>query len=163
MDAVATDARRFGLATPQEMAGKTGLQILQAMIAGEIPAPRISRTLDFILVEVEEGRAVFEGRPSEEHENPAGTVHGGWLATLLDSSMTCAVMSTAGVGEFFTTVEFKISFLRPVPPDVGLVRAEGKVMQKSRRTGFAEGRLTDARGRLLAHATTTCMLIDQRG
>ena len=162
MNAIATDARRYGIATPEEMAGKTGLQILQAMIAGLLPTPRISRTLDFTLVEVEEGRAVFEGLPSIEHENPAGTVHGGWLATLLDSCMTCSVVSTAGIGEFFTTVEFKISFLRPVPPDIGVVRAEGKVMQKSRRTGFAEGRLTDSRGRLLAHATTTCMLIDQR-
>ncbi len=159
MQDVATDARRYGLATPEEMAGRTGLQILQAMIAGELPAPRISRTLDFLLVEIEEGRAVFEGRPSVEHENPAGTVHGGWLATLLDSCMTCSAMSTAGVGEFFTTVEFKVTFLRPVPPDVGLVRAEGKVLQKSRRMAFAEGRLTDSRGRLLAHATTSCVLI----
>ena len=159
MNEVATDARRYGLATPGQMAGRTGLEILQAMIAGELPAPRISRTLDFVLVEIEAGRAVFEGMPSPEHENPAGTVHGGWLATLLDSCMTCSAMSTAGVGEFFTTVEFKVTFLRPVPPDIGLVRAEGKVLQKSRRMAFAEGKLTDSRGRLLAHATTSCVLV----
>lgn len=161
MNEVATDARRYGLATPDQMAGKTGLEILQAMIDGEIPAPRISRTLDFRLVEVEHGRAVFEGLPSVEHENPAGTVHGGWLATLLDSCMTCSAMTTGGVGEFFTTVEFKVTFLRPVPPDIGVLRAEGKILQKSRRMAFADGRLTDARGRLLAHATTSCVLIDR--
>jgi uncharacterized protein (TIGR00369 family) len=163
MNEVATDARRYGIATAGEMAGKTGLEILRAMIAGELPAPRISRTLDFILTEIEEGRAVFEGEPSAEHENPAGTVHGGYLATLLDSCMTCAAQSTARAGEFFTTVEIKVSFLRPVTPDIGVVRAEGRVIQKSRRTAFAEGRLTDVRGRLLAHATTTCMVMDQRG
>jgi uncharacterized protein (TIGR00369 family) len=162
MNEVASEARRYGLATAGEMAGKTGLQILQAMIAGELPAPRISRTLDFLLVEIDEGRAVFEGAPTAEHENPAGTVHGGYLATLLDSCMTCAAQSTARAGEFFTTVELKVSFLRPVAPGAGLVRAEGKVIQKSRRTAFAEGRLTDARGRLLAHATTTCMVVDPR-
>ena len=159
MSSVATDARFYGLATPEQMAGRTGLEILQAMIAGELPAPRISRTLDFVLVEIEAGRAVFEGMPSREHENPAGTVHGGWLATLLDSCMTCSAMSTAGVGEFFTTVEFKVTFLRPVPPDIGLLRSEGKVLQKSRRMAFAEGKLTDSRGRLLAHATTSCVLV----
>jgi uncharacterized protein (TIGR00369 family) len=162
MNTVATDERRYGVATPAEMAGMTGLEVMQAMLRGELPAPKIARTLDFGLVEIEAGKAVFEGQPTDEHQNPAGTVHGGYLATLLDSCMTCAVQSTAGPGEFFTTVEFKITFLRPVVAGIGVVRAEGTVIQKTRRTGFAEGRLTDARGRLLAHATTTCMLIDPR-
>ncbi|MGZ8364190.1 MAG: PaaI family thioesterase [Caulobacteraceae bacterium] len=161
MDAATGYGRRLGTATAEEMAGKTGLQVLRAMMAGDLPGPSISASMNFRLTEVDEGRAVFEGVADADFLNPAGTVHGGYLATLLDSCMTCAAQSTAGVGEFFTTVEVKVSYLRPVLPDGGVLRAEGTVIAKTRRTAFAEGKLTDAKGRLVATGSTTAMLIDR--
>jgi uncharacterized protein (TIGR00369 family) len=114
----------------------------------------------FDLAEVEHGRAVFEGTPRLEHYNPLGTVHGGYAATLLDSCMGCAVHTTLPKGIGYTTLEFKISLVRPITADTGLVRAEGKVVSGGRRVATSEGRLTDSRGRLLAHATTTCLVFE---
>jgi uncharacterized protein (TIGR00369 family) len=145
--------KRYGLVPAEVAATMTGLELLQAMIAGRLPGPPIMQLIGFDLAEVESGRAVFEGTPALKHYNPLGTVHGGYAATLLDSCMGCAV---------YTTLEFKVSLVRPLTADTGLVRAEGKAISSGRRVATAEGRLTDARGRLLAHATTTCLVFELR-
>ena len=114
----------------------------------------------FGLVEVESGRAVFAGTPALRHYNPLGTVHGGYAATLLDSCMGCAVHTALPKGTGYTTLEFKVSLVRPITADTGPVRAEGKLVSGGRRVATAEGRLTDSSGRLLAHATTTCLVFE---
>jgi uncharacterized protein (TIGR00369 family) len=151
---------QVGIVPVETVATLTGLEMLKAMAAGELPGPPIMRTLDFRLVEVENGRAVFEGYPAFEHYNPLGTVHGGYAATLLDSCMGCAVHSTLPKGVGYTTLEFKVNLVRAITKDTGPVRAEGKVLSTGRRAATAGGRLTDGGGRLLAHATTTCMIFD---
>jgi uncharacterized protein (TIGR00369 family) len=123
--------------------------------------PAIGETLGFRLVELEEGRAVFEGTPGERHYNPLGTVHGGYAATLLDSAVGCAVHSRLKAGQGFTTMELKVAYHRPMTGDTGPVRAEGRVVSMGRRAAFAEGRLTDANGRLYATATSTLMILDR--
>src|SRR5262245_8189795 len=116
--------------------------------------------IGFDLVEVEHGRAVFEGTPAFQHYNPLGTVHGGYAATLLDSCMGCCVHTTLPKGMGYTTLEFKVSLLRPITSETGLVRAEGKIVGRAGRVATAEGRLSDRGGRLLAHATTTCLVFE---
>lgn len=153
-------AGAFASLPPEAVRGMSGLEQLSAMIAGRLPAPPMAGTLDFRLVEVEHGRAVFEGRPARAHYNPLGTVHGGYMATLLDSCMGCAVHSTMVKGQGFTTLEFKINFTRAVTDETGLVRAEGRVLSGGRRAATAEGFLRDGAGKLLAHATTTCLLFE---
>ena len=152
--------KRLGVASPQQIAGKTGLEIMQALVRGELPAPPISDTMDFTVVEVAYGHAVFQGRPLERHYNPLGTVHGGWFATLLDSAVGCAVHTTMPVGKSYTTLELKVNMLRALTKDVELVRAEGRVIHVGGQVATAEGRLTDAAGKLYAHATTTCLVFD---
>ena len=155
--------KAYGLVPPETAATMTGLELLTGMIEGRLPAPPIMQLIGFDLVEVDKGRAVFEGTPALQHYNPLGTVHGGYAATLLDSCMGCAVHSTLPKGTGYTTLEFKVSLLRPITADTGLVRAEGLVISSGRRVATAEGRLTDARGRLLAHATTTCLVLEVEG
>jgi uncharacterized protein (TIGR00369 family) len=152
--------REFGVARPEQVAGKSGLQLFEAMLAGELPAPPIGQTLDFLLVEAEVGRAVFQGRPLARHYNPMGGVHGGWFATLLDSAVGCAVHSTLGAGRGYTTAELKINIVRPLSERVPLVRAEGKVIHLGSHMATAEGRMTGPDGKLYAHASTTCFLFD---
>jgi len=152
--------REFGLVPVATAAGMSGLELLKEMIAGRLPGPPILETLDFTLTEVEHGRAVFEGVPAFRHYNPLGTVHGGYAATLLDSCMGCAVHSTLPKGVSYTTLEFKVSLIRPITSDTGLVRAEGRTLNAGRRAATAEGRLTDTKGKLLAHASTTCLIFD---
>jgi uncharacterized protein (TIGR00369 family) len=153
-------AEKFGLVPPEIAATMTGLDLLQGMIAGRFPGPPIMQLIGFRLVEVENGRAVFTGTPAFEHYNPLGTVHGGYAATLLDSCMGCSVHTTLPKGTGYTTLEFKVSLVRAITADTGAVRAEGKVISSGRRVATAEGRLTDASGRLLAHATTTCLVFE---
>ena len=136
-----------------------GLDYLRKIAAGEVPAPPISRLMGFTVVEADEGRAVFEATPGEEHYNPIGVVHGGLAATLLDSAMGVAVHATLGPGEGYTTLEIKVNFVRPITRDTGTVRAVGEVIHSGRRTATAQARLEDGAGRLLAHATTTCMIL----
>ena len=150
----------FGLVPAETAATMSGLDLLKGMIEGRLPGPPIMRLIGFGLVEVDEGRAVFAGTPRFDHYNPLGTVHGGYAATLLDSCMGCAVHSTLPKGVGYTTLEFKVSLLRAITADTGLVRAEGLVISSGRRVATAEGRLTDAKGRLLAHATTTCLVFE---
>jgi len=150
-----------GVASSAQVAGRNGLQLFQALLAGEIPRPPMAGTLDFILLYIDRGFAVFQGRPSPDHYNPMGTVHGGWFATLLDSAMGCAVHSTLPPGKAYTTLELKLNLVRALTDAVPLVRAEGTVVHGGRQVATAEGRLIGPDGRLYAHASTTCLVFDQ--
>jgi uncharacterized protein (TIGR00369 family) len=114
--------------------------------------------LRYDVIEATDGRVAVTAEPSDIHLNPAGTVHGGVAATLLDSCMGLAIQSTLEKGVSQTTLEFKISLVRPITPETGLIKAEGIVLSRGRRVGTAEGRITDGKGRLLAHGTTTCLI-----
>ena len=149
-----------GVATPSQVAGLSGLELFEAMFAGRVPAPPIGLTLDFIPVEVAFGRAVFQGRPGLGHYNPLGTVHGGWIATLLDSCVGCAVHSTLPVGKAYTTAELKVNFVRALTTKTPLVRAIGTTIHVGGRMATAEGRLMGSDGKLYAHASTTCFIFD---
>lgn len=158
--AARTRLRGFGQATPEQIAGKSGLEVMRGLLAGELPAPPISETLDFVLVEVDRGRALFQGRPQLKHYNPLGGVHGGWFATLLDSCMGCAVHTTMPPGRAYTTAELKINIVRPLSDRVPFVRAEGRVIHEGRRMSTADGRLFGADGKLYAHGSTTCFVYE---
>src|SRR5919206_1754225 len=138
--------------------GLTGLEFLKRVVAGELPRPPISALMNFGLAELEEGRAVFTVEPAEYHYNPIGVVHGGLAATLLDSAMGCAVHSTLPAGAGYTTLEIKVNFVRPLTDKTGEVRCEAQVVHVGGRVATAEGKITDARGKLYAHATTTCII-----
>lgn len=156
-------AAAVGAAAPLPLAAlsrRAGLELLAGMMRGELPPPPITESLNFTLVEAEAGRVVFEGAPDARFFNPLGSIHGGWSATLLDSCVGCAVHSLLPAGKGYTTVELKVNFVRPVMPDSGLLRAEGRTIHVGGRVGIAEGRLTDANGRLYAHATTTCLIFE---
>jgi uncharacterized protein (TIGR00369 family) len=140
-----------------------GLEVLQKIMAGELPPPPIAATLDFDLVEVEQGRAVFEGVPAEFHYNPIGVVHAGYTVTLLDSAMGCAFVSTADAGTAWTTLELKTSFTRALTVDTGRVRVTGTVLHRGRRVTTTEARVEDSHGRLCAHATSTILVLAQDG
>ena len=149
-----------GVATPQQVAGRSGLELMQAMLRGELPFAPIAQTLDFQLVEVSEGRAVFQGRPGPAHLNPMGTVHGGWYATLLDSALGCAVHTMMPPGRGYTTAELGINLVKAIGPKVQRVRAEGRVLHCGRQLATAEARLVGPDGTLYAHATTTCLVFE---
>jgi len=151
-----------GIPAPEDVRGLSGVEMLSAMIAGKLPRAPMSRTLDFLLVHVEPGVAIFQGRPSLEHYNPLGSVHGGWFATLLDSAMGCAVQSTLPAGKAYTTMEFKVNLVRALTAEVPVVRAEGRIVHPGRQVAMAEARLVGPDGRLYAHGTTTCLVFDRR-
>ena len=136
----------------------SGLDFLKGIVDGSQPSPPISELLGFHLVEVEEGRAVFEGTPEFRHYNPIGTVHGGFGATLLDSALGCAIFSTLQIGDAWTTLELKLNYVRPMSKDTGLVRAEGRIIHRGRTVATSQGELKDSAGKLYAHASTTCMI-----
>jgi uncharacterized protein (TIGR00369 family) len=136
----------------------SGLEFVQGLASGTLPLNTIAQTLGYDVSKAESGRVVVTAQPSDRHLNPAGTVHGGFAATLLDSCMGLAVHSTLEKGVGSTTLEFKISLVRPITPETGTIRAEGIVLTCGRRVGTAEGRITDSDGRLLAHGTTTCLI-----
>jgi uncharacterized protein (TIGR00369 family) len=165
-DETAARARQLqepGLASRAVLAGKTGLQQMQALLDGEVPPAPISRTLDFLLVSVADGEAVFQGRPQFKHYNPLGGVHGGWFATLLDSALGCAVHTILPVGRGYTTLEFKVNLVRGLNDKVPLVRAVGRVVHRGRQVTTAEAQLIGHDGKLYAHASTTCLLFDMPG
>ena len=141
-----------------DLARYTGLQLLERVVAGEYPAPSIAARMNFALVEIEEGRAVFRGLPGERHLNPLGGVHGGWAATVMDSALGCCIHAMLGIGEAFSTAEMKINYTRPITPQTGIVTCEGKVVHKGRTLAVSEARLTDGAGRLLAFGTETCSI-----
>jgi len=152
-----------GVARPEQLAGKTGLEMMQAMLRAEIPYAAIARTLAFQLIEVGPGRAVFQGRPLAEHLNPLGTIHGGWFATLLDSALGCAVHTMMPAGRGYTTAELGVNLVKALSPKVQRVRAEGRVLHCGRQLATAEARLVGADGTLYAHATTTCLVFEMPG
>jgi uncharacterized protein (TIGR00369 family) len=140
------------------MADRSGLEILQAMSTGELPQPPVMRTLGMSGVEVEEGRIVFRLEPQEFHYNPLGTMHGGVLATLLDSAAACAVHTTLPAGVGYTSLDLTTKFLRPVTVRSGLLRCEGVVLSRGKRTALAQAQVFDDAERLVAHATSSCMI-----
>jgi uncharacterized protein (TIGR00369 family) len=157
----ARHAGRAAAPIPREsMHGRAALDVLRDMIDGKVPLSPIMQSLDFVLVSVEPGVAVFQGRPGAAFLNPMGGLHGGWYATLLDSCVGCAVHSTMPIGRAYTTLELKVNLVRAIGPDVKLVRAEGRVVHGGRQVATAEGRLVGPDGRLYAHATTTCLVFD---
>ncbi len=151
-----------GVARPDQVAGLSGLELMQAMFQGRLPSPRIGQTLDFTLVEVSQGQAVFQGTPSPSHFNPMGGIHGGWYATLLDSALGCAVHTMMPPGRGYTTAELSVNIVRAIGPKVQRVRAEGRVLHCGRQLATAEGKLVGPDGTLYAHATTTCLVFDMR-
>lgn len=151
-----------GVAKPEQVAGRSGLQTLQAMLRGELPYPPIARTLDFQLMEVGEGKAVFQGRPGPSHLNPMGGIHGGWYATLLDSALGCSVHTLMPAGRGYTTAELSVNLVKAIGPKVQRVRAESKVVHSGRQLATAEARLYGPDGTLYAHGTTTCLVFELR-
>lgn len=149
-----------GVARPEQVAGKSGLEIMRAMLRGELPYPPIARTLDFLLLEVGEGRAMFQGTPGAAHLNPMGTIHGGWYATLLDSALGCAVQTMLPAGRAYTTAELGINLVKAIGAKAPRVRAEGKVVHCGRQLATAEARLYGPDGTLYAHGTTTCLVFE---
>jgi uncharacterized protein (TIGR00369 family) len=149
-----------GVARPDQIAGKTGLEVMQAMLHGDIPYAAIAQTLDFLIVDVADGRAVFQGTPGPQHLNPMGTVHGGWFATLLDSALGCAVHTKMPPGRAYTTAELSVNIVKALTPKVSRVRAIGRVIHCGRQLATAEAQLVGPDGTLYAHATTTCLVFD---
>jgi uncharacterized protein (TIGR00369 family) len=153
----------FGLVDRRHATAMSGLEFVQGLRDGRFPAPPICETAEFWIAEAEAGRVVFEAVPSRRFYNPLGSVHGGWLSTVLDSAMGCAVHSTLKAGQAFTTVDMTVSFVRPAFERTGRLRCEGKVVHAGRRIATAEGRIWDAAGTLIAHGSETCMVLDVAG
>lgn len=153
------DRHRYGLARPAEVAGRSGREVLQAIVDGVLPQAPISRTNTFWLTEVGEGYAVFEGEPGGDLLNPMGHIHGGWALTLIDSVAACAGHSLLPAGAGYTTVETKANFCRPITTETGRVRAEGRAVSVGRRIISSEAKVLDAGGRVLAHGTSTLMIL----
>jgi uncharacterized protein (TIGR00369 family) len=150
--------RIYGIVSAERQREMSGLAFVQGLIDGSLPLNTMARTLGYEIVAAESGRVIVTAVPNETHLNPAGGVHGGLAATLLDTAMGLAIHSTLDKDTDQTTLEFKISLVRPITPSTGPIRAEGTVLSRGRRLGTAEGRLADEAGRLLAHGTTTCLI-----
>jgi uncharacterized protein (TIGR00369 family) len=138
----------------------SGLEFVRGIAEGTLPLNTMAETLGYDIIEAESGRVVVTAEPRDVHLNPAGAVHGGLAATMLDSCMGLAIQSTLEKGTRSTTLEFKISFVRPITPETGRIKAEGMILSRGRRVGTAEGRVTDSKGRLLVHGTTTCLIFE---
>ncbi|MGA7786729.1 MAG: PaaI family thioesterase [Xanthobacteraceae bacterium] len=151
-------SKTYGTVSAERQKEMSGLEFVQGLAGGTLPLNPMAETLGYDVTEAISGRVVVTAKPNGTHLNPAGTVHGGLAATLLDSCMGLAMHSTLDKGIGSTTLEFKISLLRPITPETGPIRAEGVVLSCGRRVGTAEGRITDQAGRLLAHGTTTCLI-----
>ena len=151
-----------GVARPEQIAGKTGLEQMQAMLNGEIPFAAIAKTLDFLVIGIGDGEATFQGTPGPQHFNPMGSVHGGWFATLLDSALGCAVHTKMPAGRGYTTAELSVNIVKALTPKVQRVRAIGKVIHCGRQLATAEAKLIGPDGTLYAHATTTCLVFEMK-
>ncbi|MEI7531199.1 MAG: PaaI family thioesterase [Betaproteobacteria bacterium] len=149
-----------GVSPLKTVSSLRGIDFLKECLDGKLSFGPIGKTFDFILIEAQEGRAVFQGTPKLDHYNPIGTVHGGWISTLLDSCASCAVHSLLPVGKVYTTAELKVNFVRPITTKVELVRAEGKIIHMGSRMATAEGRLMGVDGKLYAHCSVTCFIFD---
>ncbi|MGE0830441.1 MAG: PaaI family thioesterase [Hyphomonadaceae bacterium] len=157
------EAAKYAVFSREQTAELDGLGQMQALLRREIPPPSIARTLNFWPVEVERGRAVFAAEPTADFLNPLGVVHGGWALTLIDTCTGCAAHSVLPAGVGYTTLETKTNFVRAISPTTGPVRAEGVVIAQGRTIITTEGKLTDAKGRLLAHGTSTLMVLRPQG
>ncbi|GAA1612441.1 PaaI family thioesterase [Actinoplanes couchii] len=159
-----TRTRTFGWSDPAEHAHlvgrRSGLELLQAMSTGELPPPPVMHLIDGRNMRAEEGTVTVELDPQEFHYNPLGTVHGGVLSTLLDTAAACSVHSTLPAGVGYTSMDLNVKFLRPATIAGGRLTCTGTVLQRGRRTALAEARITDTAGRLIAHATSSCMIFD---
>lgn len=151
-------SKTYGTVSADRQKEMSGLEFVQGLVDGTLPLNTIAQTLGYDVTAAMSGRVVVTAKPSSIHLNPAGTVHGGFAATLLDSCMGLAIQSTLEQGVGQTTLEFKISLVRPITPETGMIKAEGIVLSRGRRVGTAEGQITDGNGRLLAHGTTTCLI-----
>lgn len=143
----------------RELFARSGLEQLRAIAGGLHPAPPISSHIDLGFVSVEDGDVVMTAVPDESHYNPIGSIHGGFFATLLDSACGCAVHSTLPAGVGYTSLELKVSFLRPITAETGTVTAHGWVTKRGRGAVFAEADIRDAEGRVLATASSTCLVV----
>ena len=150
---------RFGVVPAATAMQTDGLTFLRNMISQHYPAPPFAETSDIWITTADHGRVLFEASPAERFLNPLGTIHGGWISTLLDSAMGCAVHSTLKPGHGFTTVDMTVSFVRAVQPNSGKLTCEGKIIHSGGRIATAEGRVTDAAGKLIAHGTETCLIL----
>jgi uncharacterized protein (TIGR00369 family) len=150
----------YGVTPTQVMASMAGIDFLREMFSGKLPAPPIMQNIEPFDYSVEPGVVSFSSIPGFRHYNPIGSVHGGYAATLLDSAMGLVVHSMLPKGAGYTTLEFKVSFIRGMTKDTGPVRTEGRTLNVGRRAATAEARITDNKGRLLAHATTTCLVFE---
>lgn len=151
-------AEQYGVIPIDTKMSMTGLELLDGIAKRTLPAPPIQQALDFRVVKVERGHTIFAGLPKFEYYNPLGSVHGGYIAALLDSCMACAVHSTLDAGQSYATLEIKINYVRPLTAETGEVRAEGRVVHAGKRVATAEGKLLDSVGKIYAHGTTTCLL-----
>jgi uncharacterized protein (TIGR00369 family) len=160
MNAPAAIQVEYGVTPTEVMASMAGVDFVRAIFDGRLPAPPIMQTVEPFDSSAEPGIVAFHSIPGFRHYNPIGSVHGGYAATLLDSAMGLAVHSALPAGTGYTTLEFKVSFIRGMTKDTGPVRTEGRTLNVGRRAATAEARMTDAKGRLLAHATTTCLVFE---
>jgi uncharacterized protein (TIGR00369 family) len=149
-----------GVARPEQILHLSGMEQMQALLRGELPYAEIAKTLDFTIMEVSDGRALFQGTPGPTHRNPMGGIHGGWYATLLDSALGCAVHTKMPPGRGYTTAELGVNLVKAIGPKVQRIRAEGTVIHCGRQLATAEARLYGPDGTLYAHATTTCLVFD---
>ncbi len=150
----------YGLIPLEIWKTEAPLEVFRKMVSREYPAPPISEHFDFALTEVESGKVVFEGKPHASFYNPLGTIHGGFITTLLDSAMACAIHTTLDAGKGSTSVEIKVNFVRPIFEKTGTLRAVGEAVNVGRQIASAEGKLIDENGKLYAHGTTTCFIFD---
>lgn len=157
-----TPNAKFGIVDPEVATRNSGLAFLQKLLDETYPSPPFAEACDLWPVEVAHGRIAFEGRPSRRFYNPMGIVHGGWISTLLDTAMACAVHSTLAPRQSYTTVEMKINFVRPLLEQTGVVRCEANVVHSGGRIATSQGRLIDASDRLIAHGSETCMVLEPR-
>ena len=155
---VADRSAEAGVTPLERVREVSGIEFLQGIIEGRFPTPPIGGASDMILYHVEPGVAIFQGMPAVRFYNPLGTVHGGWISTLLDSCMGCAIHSRLARGQGHTTTELHINFVRPVFEKTGPLRAEGRVIHFGRQIATSEGKLVDEAGKLYAHGTTTCLI-----
>jgi uncharacterized protein (TIGR00369 family) len=153
--------KHYGVVSIDDRKVLSGLEFVTGFVDGSLPLNTMARTLGYDIVECSRGKVVATSEPTDEYLNPEGTVHGGFASTLLDTCMGLAIRSMIDRGTGSTTLELKISMLRPITVDSGPVRAEGNVLSCGRRVGTAEGRITDREGKLLAHGTTTCLIFDR--
>jgi uncharacterized protein (TIGR00369 family) len=149
-----------GVASRDQIAGKTGLEMMKAILQGELPSAPIGKSMNFCLIHLEEGQTIFQGTPKPAFFNPLGTIHGGWIATLLDSALGCAVHTKMPVGRAYTTAELSVNMVRALSPKVERVRAIANVLHCGRQLATAEAKLVGPDGTLYAHATTTCLVFE---